>query len=80
MYEHTECLGKDRWTWGERGRGQTGLCRSDPCTEPLDQLPWGSGVRGRVLEAAGQGLQDQCSSLKLKMVSRQDKFLVTAEK
>lgn len=33
-----------------------------------------------VLEAAGQGLQDQCSSLKLKRVSRQYKFLVSTEK
>lgn len=65
---------------GVRGRGQMGLCHADPCTEPLDQLPWCPGVRGRILEAAGQGLQDQCSSLKLKTVSRQDKFLVSTEK
>lgn len=80
MCEHAECSGKDRRTWGERGREQMGLCHADSCTEPLDKLPWCPGVRGMVLEAAGQGLQDQCSSLKLKRVSRQYKFLVSTEK
>lgn len=50
--------------------GQAGLFHFAPCTEPLHQPLLCPGVRCRVSEASGQGLQDLCSSVKLKTVSR----------